>query len=69
MANGEWRMANGEWRMANGESQVEKGPGAANDIPYLATRHYRPGFIRSSIGPWQHGQTCGNRTLIAQILQ
>src|SRR5208337_428119 len=34
-----------------------------------ATGHYRPGFIRSSIGPWQHGQTCGNRTLIAQILQ
>jgi hypothetical protein len=34
-----------------------------------ATRHYRPGFIRSSIGPWQHGQTCGNRTLIVQILQ
>jgi hypothetical protein len=30
---------------------------------------WRSGFIRSSIGPWQHGQICGNRTLIVQMLQ
>jgi hypothetical protein len=31
--------------------------------------HRGSGFIRSTIGPWQHGQVWGYRTLIVQISQ
>ena len=54
-----WFTFGGQWPLTTGHF--------LNSL--LATVDYRPGFIRSSISPWQHGQTCGNRTLIAQILQ
>jgi hypothetical protein len=44
----------------------------AADVPFFITTRIdqRPsGFMRSSMGPWQHGQIWGDRTLIEQTSQ